>query len=47
MVLIVVVVTAYLTYTGYSYYHTPLVERFYNPNNIWLKPSGIFGQGLL
>jgi len=46
MVLIVVGVTIYLIYTGYSYYHTPLVERFYNPNNNWLKPSGVFGQGL-
>jgi len=28
MVLIVIIVTAYLAYTGYSYYHTPLEERF-------------------
>ena len=46
MVLIVVVVTAYLTYTGYSYYHTPLVERFYHPHHNWFKPSGLYGQGL-
>jgi len=46
MVLIVIVVTVYLTYTGYSYYHTPLEERFYNPHNNWFKPSGIYGQGL-
>jgi len=46
MVLIVIIVTAYLTFTGYSYYHTPLEERFYHPHHNWFKPSGIFGQGL-
>jgi len=46
MVLIVIVVTAYLTFKGYIYYSTPVVERFYNPQNDWLKPSGVFGQGL-
>ena len=46
MVVIVIAVTAYLSYVGYSYYHTPLEERFYHPNHDWFKPSGIFGQGL-
>ena len=46
MVLIVIIVTAYLAYTGYSYYHTPLVERFYHPHHNWFKPSGLYGQGL-
>lgn len=46
MVLIVIIVTAYLAYTGYSYYHTPLVERFYHPRHNWFKPSGLYGQGL-
>lgn len=46
MVLITLVVTAYLAYTGYSYYQTPLEERFYHPNHNWFKPSGIYGQGL-
>jgi len=46
MVLIVIIVTAYLTYTGYSYYHTPLEERFYQPHHNWFKPSGLYGQGL-
>jgi hypothetical protein len=46
MVLIVIIVTAYLAYTGYSYYHTPLEERFYHPYHNWFKPSGLFGQGL-
>jgi hypothetical protein len=46
MVLIVVVVTVYLAYTGYTYYKTPLEERFYHPHYNWFKSSGIYGQGL-
>lgn len=43
---IVIAVTIYLTYIGFSYYNCPLEERFYHPDHQWLKPSGIFGQGL-
>ncbi len=43
---IVLAVTIYLTYIGVSYYNTPLEERFYHPDHQWLKPSGLFGQGL-
>jgi sulfur relay (sulfurtransferase) DsrC/TusE family protein len=46
MVLIIVLTTFYLFYTGYSYYSTPLEERFYHPRHNWFKPSGVFGQGL-
>ncbi len=46
MALIVIGVTIYLSYTGYSYYITPLEERFYHPHYDWFKPSGIYGQGL-
>ncbi len=46
MVSIVVLVTIYLVYHGYSYYITPLEERFYHPQHDWLKASGLFGQGL-
>jgi hypothetical protein len=46
MVLIVIVVTAYLAYTGYSYYGISLEERFYHPQHNWFKPSGAFGHGL-
>ncbi len=46
MALIVILVTFYLAYTGYSYYSTPLEERFYHPRHDWFKPSGLFGQGL-
>lgn len=43
---IVLAVTVYLTYIGISYYNTPIEERFYHPDHEWLKPSGLFGQGL-
>ncbi len=46
MVLITVVVTIYLTYNGYTYYQTPLEERFYHPHHNWFKPSGAYGHGL-
>ena len=46
MVAIVIIVTIYLSYTGYSYYSTALEERFYHPHHNWFKPSGIYGQGL-
>jgi len=46
MVVITLAVTAYLIYTGYTYYQLPLEERFYHPHYAWFKPSGLFGQGL-
>lgn len=46
MVLTVVAVTVYLSYTGYAYYALPIEERFYDPHHDWFKPSGIFGHGL-
>lgn len=46
MVLITVIVTIYLAYTGYSYYALPLEERFYHDRHNWFKPSGMFGHGL-
>ena len=46
MVLITVLVTIYLFYTGYTYYSTSLEERFYHPKHDWFKPSGVYGQGL-
>jgi hypothetical protein len=46
MVVIIVLTTFYLIYTGYTYYNTPLEERFYHPRHNWFKPSGIYGQGL-
>jgi len=46
MVVIIVLVTAYCIYTGYSYYNTPLEERFYHPKHTWFKSSGPYGHGL-
>lgn len=46
MVVVIVLTTAYLIYTGYSYYNTPLEERFYHPHHNWFKPSGAYGHGL-
>jgi hypothetical protein len=46
MVVIILVVTTYLIYTGYSYYNTVLEERFYHPRHTWFKPSGPYGHGL-
>ncbi len=46
MILIIIAVTFYLSYTGYTYYKTPLEERFYHPQHTWFKPSGAYGHGL-
>lgn len=46
MAIIVVAVTVYLAYTGYTYYSISLEERFYHPAHEWFKPSGTFGHGL-
>lgn len=46
MASITILVTAYLSYVGYSYYITPIEERFYHPQHTWFKPSGPFGHGL-
>jgi len=46
MVVIIIVVTAYLIYSGYTYYNTALEERFYHPKHTWFKPSGSYGHGL-
>ncbi|HOY12687.1 MAG TPA: hypothetical protein PLY70_06080 [Saprospiraceae bacterium] len=46
MASIVIAVTIYLSYTGYTYYDLPIEERFYHPQHHWFKPSGLYGQGL-
>lgn len=43
---IVLVVTVYLSYTGYDYYRLPEEERFYHPQHAWFKPSGVYGHGI-
>lgn len=46
MVLITVAVTVYLSWVGYTYYATPVVDRFSHPQYDWFKSSGTFGGGL-
>jgi len=46
LVSIGVLVTLFLSYVGFSYYSTSLEERFYHPDHVWFKPSGVFGHGL-
>ena len=46
MASIVIGVTLFLTITGLEFYSLPLEERFYHSSYEWLKPSGVFGQGL-
>lgn len=38
-------VLAWLIYKGYSYYSTPLVDRFFHEDHKMLKPSGPIGHG--
>ena len=38
-------VTILLGINGYQYYTTPLEERFFSPNHVMLKPSGVWGHG--
>lgn len=46
LVSIGVLITLLLFYAGFSYYSTSLEERFYHPDHLYFKPSGIFGHGL-
>ena len=46
MTIITIVVTVYLFYTGYSYYQTPIIDRYDHPRHNWFKPSGVYGHGL-
>ncbi|NWG27079.1 MAG: hypothetical protein HXY48_00945, partial [Ignavibacteriaceae bacterium] len=38
-------VTVLLAINGFTYYSTPLEERFFNPEHELLKPSGALGHG--
>lgn len=46
MALIVIICSAYMSYTGYSYYSLPLEERFYHAKYDWFNPAGAYGHGL-
>jgi hypothetical protein len=41
-----IVATVFLLINGYHYYSTPVEDRFFLPQHISLKPSGIFGHGI-
>ena len=43
---IVVFTTIFLSYKGYSYYSTPLEERFYHTDHANFKAGGLYGHGL-
>ncbi len=45
LVLIVALVFVYLLLTGFGFYRTPLIERFFHPDYKILKPSGSYGHG--
>ena len=46
LTIIVVLTTIFLSYKGYSYYATPLEERFYHPDHENFKAGGLYGHGL-
>jgi len=46
LILIVTVTFVILCYIGISYYQTSVEERFFHPDHIVLKPSGVLGHGL-
>lgn len=46
MALIIIAALIYLIFDGFTYYNTPLEERFYHPDHDLLKPSGIMGHGV-
>jgi hypothetical protein len=46
LVSIVVIITIWLSFKGWSYYSTSLEERFYHDSHDSLKPSGSFGHGI-
>lgn len=41
-----ILVTSLLIINGYTYYSTPIEERFFHAQNMLLKPSGDLGHGL-
>ena len=43
---IVIAALAIIIYIGFSYYNTSVEERFFHPDYLMLRPSGILGHGL-
>jgi hypothetical protein len=42
---IVLAASVALIYIGWSYYQVPMDERFFSPDHLELKPSGVLGHG--
>ena len=42
---IVILTFGAILYKGFSYYHTGMEERFFHPDHLLLKPSGLWGHG--
>jgi hypothetical protein len=45
LTIITLVIFIFVAYHGWSYYQTPLEERFFHPDYISLKPSGMLAHG--
>ena len=45
-VIVTILVLVLLIVNGYTYYHTPLEERFFSADHNALKPSGALGHGI-
>jgi hypothetical protein len=43
---IVIAALAVITYYGFSYYRLGIEDRFFHPDHLNLKPSGVWGHGL-
>jgi hypothetical protein len=43
---IVMVALVIILYIGFSYYNVNVEERFFHPDHLMLKPSGVLGHGL-
>lgn len=43
---IVLFVLTAIIYRGYAYYKVSIEERYFHPDNVLLKPSGLWGHGM-
>jgi len=44
--MIVIVALVIIVYIGFSYYNISVEERFFHPDHLKLKPSGVLGHGM-
>ena len=43
---VTIAITGYIAFYSFSYYNTPIAERYYHPQYELFKSSGLIGQGL-